>query len=73
MLEAYITFVGIGWFLYDDSFYQKLSVFPNLHWDAKDVSQWLNLKLFHWTPVVASKPQVVSANSLLCFAFTKKA
>lgn len=41
--EAYKSFGGMGWFSYDESFCQKIAIYPNLKWGNKDVRLWLNL------------------------------
>ena len=35
----------VAWFVYDESFRQKLAVHPNLEWGSKDIGLWLNLFL----------------------------
>lgn len=36
-------FGGLGWYQYNKSFRQKLSIYPSLKWDNKDIGLWLNL------------------------------
>lgn len=43
ILEAYKSFGGMGWFNYDESFRQKIAIYPSLKWGNKDVGLWLNL------------------------------
>lgn len=45
VLEAYKSFGGLGFFNYDESFRQKLSIHHKLKWGMKDVGLWLNLML----------------------------
>lgn len=57
ILEAYKNFGGLGWFYYDESFRQKLSIHPMLSWGMKDVELWLNL--IPAQKQLASKPQLM--------------
>lgn len=43
VLEAYRNFGGMGWFQYDESFWQKLAIHPTLKLGMKDVGLWLHL------------------------------
>lgn len=72
ILEAYKNFGGLGWFYYDESFRQKLSIHPMLSWGMKDVELWLNL--IPAQKQLASKPPTVNASHTAfrkgcCFAF----
>lgn len=51
VIEAYKYFGGMGWFQYDKSFCQKLSIHSLLKWGIKDIGLWLNL-------IVPQKPPI---------------
>lgn len=42
VLDAYKSFGGLGWYQYDESFRQKLSIYLSLKWSNKDIGLWLN-------------------------------
>lgn len=60
VLEAYKNFGGLGWYYYDESFRQKLSIHASLKWGMKDVGLWLNLIL----PQKQVMPKLTAANPL---------
>lgn len=60
IIEAYRNFGGFGWYSYDESFRQKMAVYPNLKLGMKDVGLWLNLilpqkKRFYRTAAIKSE------------------
>lgn len=75
ILEAYKNFGGLGWFYYDESFRQKLAVYPSLKWGMKDVGLWLNL-IIPQKPLPSKQP--LPAHGMqspykkgYCFAFNE--
>lgn len=74
VLEAYRNFGGLGWYLYDESFLQKLSIHPALKWVMKDVGLWLNL-ILPPKQGVFKQPAVNALNLAYrkgyCFAFNE--
>lgn len=45
ILVAYKNFGDMAWFVYDESFRQKMAVHSSLQWGDKDIGLWLNLFL----------------------------
>ena len=74
VLEAYKNFGGMGWFFYDESYRQKLSIHPSLRWGMKDVGLWLNLMAPLKLPAPRQPPGATPAAALrkgCCFAFNE--
>lgn len=74
VLEAYKNFGGLGWYFYDESFRQKMSVYSNLKWGMKDVGLWLNLILpQRATPIrpPSTSVSVTQGRKGICFAFNE--
>ena len=76
ILEAYKSFGGFGWFAYDESFRQKLAVYPSLQWGMKDVGLWLNLIVPQRSVPPKPTPQVNSTGQSpykkgYCYSFNE--
>ncbi|OCT84749.1 hypothetical protein XELAEV_18022905mg, partial [Xenopus laevis] len=51
ILEAYRSYGGVAWFLYDDRVRQKMAVHKSMLWGSKDIDLWMGM--------LAPKPQTV--------------
>ncbi|OCT80448.1 hypothetical protein XELAEV_18027259mg [Xenopus laevis] len=43
ILEAYRSYEGVSWFLYDDRVRQKISVHKSMLWGLKDIDLWMGI------------------------------
>lgn len=68
ILEAHKNFGGNAWFLYDESFRQKLSIYPGIKWGSKDVGLWINLMLPQRSSYSKPASQLPNRKGV-CFAY----
>ncbi|OCT59729.1 hypothetical protein XELAEV_18000594mg [Xenopus laevis] len=43
VLEAYKSYGGIAWFIYEDKFRQKMAVQRSIPWGSKDIDLWMGM------------------------------
>lgn len=72
ILEAHKNFGGNAWYQYDESFRQKLALYPGVKWGTKDVGLWLNLMLPQRSSMTRSPTNQNTPKKGLCFAFNSE-
>lgn len=68
IIEAYRHIGGTAWYHYDESFRQKLSVYPGVKWWQKDVGLWLNLMIPQKSFLAKNTGQTLFRKGV-CFSF----
>lgn len=69
VMEAYRNFGGNAWYYYDESYRQKLAIYPGMKWGCKDVGLWLNLMLPQRTNPSRVYNQGNFRNKGYCYAY----
>ncbi|OCT57116.1 hypothetical protein XELAEV_18003994mg [Xenopus laevis] len=72
ILEAYKSYGGVAWFIYDDRFRQKMAINKMLKWGVKDIDLWMGMLLPKpQPPQFVNKTQTSQQRYNCCWAFNE--
>ncbi|OCT94608.1 hypothetical protein XELAEV_18012290mg [Xenopus laevis] len=69
ILEAYRSYGGVAWFLYDDRVRQKMAVHKSMLWGSKDIDLWMGMLAPKPQPLQNQPKNVASRNA--CWSFNE--
>ncbi|OCT55683.1 hypothetical protein XELAEV_18000143mg, partial [Xenopus laevis] len=69
ILEAYKSYGGIAWYIYDDRFRQKMAIHGSLTWGSKDIDLWMGMLTTRSSTPLPTKNPTVKTNA--CWSFNE--